>query len=108
LLEGHARRALEQLEAIIAKGWHRREMGAVLNVYLGQTHLSLGDLSAALEAVRGVRGTAMLEVEALAVRLEASGRQGGVSQEALAEAEVLLATGRVPPLEGLELSRALA
>ncbi|HEU4740143.1 MAG TPA: hypothetical protein VFS50_00930 [Meiothermus sp.] len=77
LLEGHARRALEQLEAIIAKGWHCREMGAVLNVYLGQTHLSLGDFSAALGAVRGVRGTAVLEVEALAVRLEASGRQGG-------------------------------
>ncbi|HEU4740142.1 MAG TPA: hypothetical protein VFS50_00925 [Meiothermus sp.] len=31
-----------------------------------------------------------------------------MSQEALAEAEALLATGRVPPLEGLELSRALA
>ncbi len=76
----------------------------------GAALMAMGDPHAALEAVNAHNDDTDAErwSQIIALRLEATARLGGAPGALAGEAEALLESGRVPPLEALELRRALA
>jgi DNA-binding SARP family transcriptional activator len=76
--------------------------GAAL-LAMGQPHAAFEAVSAQVDDTDAERWS-----QIIALRLEATARLGGDLGALSGEAEVLLESGRVPPLEALELRRALA
>nr|WP_281376999.1 AAA family ATPase [Deinobacterium chartae] len=103
-LSGRASEAAGRLQALLASETLdplRREVASAL---LGQVRLALGDPAGAQAAVEGVGATPALRAAAVSVRIRA-----GLPQEAArSQAQELLRSGQLSPLETLELHRALA
>ncbi|MBO1437545.1 AAA family ATPase [Meiothermus sp. CFH 77666] len=107
LLEGRLSAAQALLEPLQAEPPSLPEAQATVSCYLGLLANRQKEPEKALALAQTRYPSGALQALNLAVRLEATRQLGQPLEPLLLEAQALLASGKAPPLEGLELRRVL-
>ncbi len=108
LLEGNLVVAQGLLEPLHNQAHGLPEAQATVCCYLGLLAIAQNQPEKALALSQTRYPSGALATLNLVVRLEATRKLGGPLEPLVEEAQALLASGKAPPLEGLELRRALA
>ncbi len=107
LLEGQKLAARDRLLRILADEENFSEQKTFANCCLGLAYLQLHEPSKALEISKDLNSTFALNALTLSIRLQAEHDLSAISAATIVEAQNLLDSGKVPPLESLELHAAL-